>query len=339
MRRILVLSDGVAGHDRASDGIVNALKRLAPSEAQWLAIGEVRPRSRRLARLAAAKTDPARWLARNTRLDPSRMAAPLQPQSLADWPAAAEVVVSTGPATAAANIAAARRYGARNIYYGFPKFPVVGFTLLLSPLPSAARSVAVAPRPSTVANRARPAARPLERGEVRSIALLVGGDTKHHRYAQTDMTALGARCAAILSERPTWHLRIFDSRRTAPAPFSALEAALDRFADRARVTRFADAGLASNDDAFDCDVVCVTADSLSMISEAIAAERPTVAIHADAYRGPARDRREMNALHRAGLISPTSVSGLTAEVLERASIRVPAAATGSLQNVLRARGF
>src|SRR6185295_4574346 len=45
-----------------------------------------------------------------------------------------DLVISTGPRTAAANIAIARKLTAKNVYFGFSKWPSDGFyTVLLTP--------------------------------------------------------------------------------------------------------------------------------------------------------------------------------------------------------------
>ena len=197
---MLVLTDGVPGHDRSSEGVLAALARLGPTRARWLGIAEVRPTSRRIARLCARVLRPDRFLAERVRIAPERVAERFGP-ALADWPERADFVLSTGPSTAAANIAAARRLSARNIYCGFAKWPVTGFSLILSPVPSRARRVALAPRPSTVDAEALPPPRPLAGPGTRTIALLFGGETKHYAYTAEDMDALATRLGTILAER------------------------------------------------------------------------------------------------------------------------------------------
>ncbi|MEM8855655.1 MAG: ELM1/GtrOC1 family putative glycosyltransferase [Pseudomonadota bacterium] len=306
---MLVLSDGVAGHDRASDGIVRALGHKVPVRAHWLRMEEVRPRSRRLARLAAASLAPAPFLSRNVRLLPDGVAAPWADASVAGWPEAAHIVVSTGPSTAAANIAAARRYGARNIYYGFAKWPSVGFSLLLTPVAATGERMETVPRPSEVDLTDFPPPRPLAADAPRTIAMLLGGDTKHYAYTEADFAAMAERLAGLLDTCPDWHLSVFDSRRTPQAPFAAMQKSL---AGHARVSLhpFRTGGVNSNRAAFEADAVIVTADSLSMVSECIAAGRPTMVVKTATYRGPKRDRGELAGLAAANVIAMADVDGL-----------------------------
>ena len=107
-----------------------------------------------------------------------------------------DLVVSTGPRTAAANIALARFLGARNIYFGFSKWPADrGFALLLTPepcKPGARRSYVL--RPSEVDATELPEPRPLvANGTVRHASLLFGGQSKHYMYAEADMRLLAER--------------------------------------------------------------------------------------------------------------------------------------------------
>lgn len=334
---VLVLTDGVAGHDRASEGVVVALARRGGVAAHWLGIAEVRPRSRRLARVSAAMSDPEPWIARNVRLAPDRVAPAFAARAVDGWPERADVIVSTGPSTAAANIAVARRYRARNVYCGFPKWPSTGFTVILSPVPSRVASVALVPRPSDIDAADFPVPRPLGAAGERRVALLFGGESKHHRYAAAEIDALAAALAATLDALPEVRLVLYDSRRTAAALFDRLVAALP--AERIIVHRFADGGIGSNRAAFAADLVLVTADSLSMITEALSAGRPTLVIRADAYRGPRRDRQEIAALAGAGLIAEATFGAVDAERLLATPVPSGTSGPAQLAEVLAARGI
>lgn len=336
---VLVLTDGVAGHDRASDGILAALARLGPVRDRWLGVAEHRPASRRIARVAAAFMPPAPYLARNVCLSPDRVAAALEGRAVAGWPDRADVVVSTGPATAAMNVAAARRYGASNVYYGFPKVPHLGFTLLLSPVPSRCSGVVLAPRPSRIDAADLPPPRPVSTDGARTLALLVGGDTKHYRYSADDMAVLGHAVVGLLGRHPGWSLAVYDSRRTSAAPFGAFVAATEPLRPRVALHLFARGGAFSNASAYGADFIIVTADSLSMISEAIAAGRPTLVVRPAAYAAPARDRDELRTLARENLVATATLGEIGEDVIA-ATPRPPATSQiASLAGLLAARGF
>ena len=208
-----------------------------------------------------------------------------------------DLVVSTGPATAAANIALARRLKAKNVYFGFPQWPVTGaFSLMLSPaLGRPRRNVAYALRPSELDASALPAPRPLvDDGVPRRACLLFGGDTKHYRYTVADLELLARRLAAVARDAAVAALdrsSIRGARRwrrssASPKFWPAEQAPV-------RVVRFDTGGLLSNLAAFESDLLLVTADSMSMISEGIAAGRPTGILSADAYKAPRRDAEEL----------------------------------------------
>jgi len=335
---VLVLTDGVPGHDRSSEGVIAALSRLRPVRARWLGVAEVRPRSRRLARVCATFAPPERFLAARVRLAPERVAPAFRP-GLEAWPERADVVVSTGPATAAANIAAARRLSARSLYCGFPKWPVTGFSLILSPVPSRSRRVVVTPRPTSVDGEALPAPRPLATPGDRTIALLFGGDTKHHSYTLAEVDTLATRLSAVLAARTTWSLLAFDSRRTEPRLFDRLQNAMAPFGERVRMHRYQDGGMASNAAAFQADLVIVTADSLSMTTEALASSRPTLVAAADSYIGPARDRAEFESLARAGRIGRITFGALDPAALEATPMPPRQSQPESLARLLSSHGF
>lgn len=338
LRDVLVLSDGVAGHDRASDGIVRALGQKDAVRAQWLRMEEVRPRSRRLARLAASTFAPHPFLSRNVRIVPGGVAAPWSEAAVEAWPEAADIVVSTGPSTAAANIAAARRYGARNIYYGFSKWPSVGFSLLLTPVAASGGRIETVPRPSELDLADMPAPRPLRPDEPCTIAVLLGGDTKHYSYSDDDFAAIAGRLVLVLAEFPSWGAAVYDSRRTPSGPFAVLEQMLSGH-ERIAVHPFRTGGVNSNRAAFEADCVIVTADSLSMVSECVAAGRPTLVVKASAYRGPKRDRGELDGLVAANVISVAAVDHLDVGVLVAAPRPLRGAPARVLLDALSRHGF
>lgn len=299
-----MLSDGVAGHDRSSQGILSALEKLGPIDPVWLPIKEKRPKSRRLARLSAA-TGPGQG----------------RPERFADFhgqlPTSGDLVVSTGPATAATNIALTRKLTAKNVFYGFPKWPVVGITVLLSPLPARAAPVAVSPRPSTVDVDLLPPPRALAGATERRMSILFGGDTKHYKYTRKDCELLATQIRGLLKAAPHLRVDLYDSRRTVAETFDVMVAAL-RDCSAVTVHRFRDGGLGSNQGAFEADAVLVSVDSLSMISEAIAAGRPTLVIKPRTYTPSRRDARELGVLADLNLIrtipfdaiSPSAVADL-----------------------------
>ncbi|MEM6847910.1 MAG: ELM1/GtrOC1 family putative glycosyltransferase [Pseudomonadota bacterium] len=325
LRQVVVLSDGIAGHDRSSEGIVLALSRLGPVNTQWVTIKERKSRSRRLARFHAAFGP---WSG--------------QPEHFAEFdggvPSDADFVVSTGPATAATNIALAKALKASNIYYGFPKWPVLGITVLLSPLPHSSRNVVRYARPSIFDADSVPEPRPFDRNKPWMITVLFGGDSKHYSYSDNDLICLTKTCLDVANSGQKIHMKFFDSRRTNQQQFIRFAEQL-RSNDHIEVYFYRDGGLGFNQEAFQSDVVIVTADSMSMISEAIAAGRPTFVAASEHYEPPSRDERELRQLADAGYIKRGTFSDIDLSVLS--SLPVPKSNLGShaLARILQERGF
>ncbi|MFD1701508.1 ELM1/GtrOC1 family putative glycosyltransferase [Methylopila henanensis] len=293
--RALVLTDGVAGHDRINLGVLAALGRLARVEARWLGVRETGSRSRGFDRIAGRFAPFERFFHARYDIEDAE-ADRLGPAEGARF----DVVVSAGPSTGAANIALARHAGGRSIFFGFPKLPLVPeFDVLLRPDRPAVRlgrGVTVL-RPSEIDPDALP--RPRRGGEARTMAALIGGDTKHYAFTAKDFALLaeGLRRAGARGVTVT----AFNSRRTPAAHFDAFVAAFAPDGVTRRVVDFRREGFRSNLQAYAADVVVATADSMSMIAEALAARRPTLMARPAGYRPPARDVAELAEHVQAGV--------------------------------------
>jgi len=302
--RALRLTDGVAGHDRIALGVLTAVARRRTMETRSLGVRERGAGSRRLDRLHARLAPFERfWTARYEAAHGDASAAMALARERFD------MVVSAGPSTGAANIAFARATGARSIYFGFPKLPLIReFDLLLRPdhprLGLGPGEVVL--RPSEIDPDLLP---PPRRGaKRRRVALMLGGVTKFHTFTDQDFRGF----AAIVQRLTAAGLEVVvsNSRRTPAVAFDAFVAELAPCGGKVTVIDFRRDGLMSNADVFATDVIIVTADSMSMIAEAIAARRPTVIARPDGYRPPARDAREIATHVRCNLALAASVSEL-----------------------------
>ncbi len=317
--RVLILSDGVAGHDRSSLGILTALAKHRAVDAQVLPIRETRKLSRRFKRtLAGLLPFELFW---KTFYRIGGEASPFNPlpitHEIPEGPV--DLVITTGPRTSAANIAVARRLKAKNVYFGFSKWPSDGFyTVLLtserrSPHPHRAYTL----RPSELDGADLPEARPLARnGTERHAAILFGGQSKHYYYTMEDMELLAERLIALTREMPWLRWTFFDSRRSPEAEIDRLVELVRSKTARVEFVRFRDGGLLSNNPAFASDLVLVTADSMSMLAESIASKRPTGVLFADRYEPPERDAIEHLAMITDRRAFKVTISGLTAEALQ-----------------------
>jgi mitochondrial fission protein ELM1 len=316
--QVLILSDGVAGHDRSSLGILTALRRHRTVDAVVLPIRETRGLSRRLKRtLAGLVPFDAFWKA-FYRIGGE--VSPFNPLPLANElpKTPVDLVISTGPATSAANIAVARHLKAKNTYFGFTKWPADRlYTVLLTserrrPHPHRAYTL----RPSELDASELPAARPLApNGRERHASLLFGGQSKHYCYTMEDAELLADRLVAVTKELPWLSWTVFDSRRSPQAEIDRLAEIVGRSGAPVEFVRFSEKGLLSNNPAFRSDLVLVTADSMSMLAESIASCRPTGILFADRYKPPARDAIEHEAMIADRRAFPIALSGLTGAML------------------------
>jgi uncharacterized protein len=316
--QVLILSDGVAGHDRSSLGILTALKKYRSVEARVLPIRETRKLSRRMKRALAGLLPFGLFWKIFYRIGGE--ASPFNPLPITnDIPTGAiDLVITTGPRTSAANIAVARLLKAKNVYFGFSKWPSDGFyTVLLTaerrrPHPHRAYTL----RPSELDAAELPEARPLVRnGTERNAAILFGGQSKHYYYTMADMDLLGARLIALAREMPWLRWTFFDSRRSPEAEIDHLVDVVRSKSSHVDFVRFGERGLLSNNPAFASDLVLVTADSMSMLAESIASQRPTGILFADRYKPPQRDAIEHMAMIADRRAFPITFSGLDAEAL------------------------
>ena len=183
-----------------------------------------------------------------------------------------------------------------------------------------------------------PPPRPIGQDGERHIAVLFGGDSKHYQYQTNDMKALGDALKRLIAERPEWRVTVFDSRRTNAETFLPLEyiiAAQPKMDSK----RFVDGGLGSNAEAFGADAILVSADSLSMVHEALAAARPVIVVRPKAYRPPRRDRRELRGLVRAGRVVQGTFNTLDAKLIARPTVVDQISRVDELADLLRSRGF
>lgn len=316
--RVLILSDGVAGHDRSSLGILTALSRHRDVDAQVLPIRETRRLSRRLKRTLAGLLPFDTFWSAFYRIGGE--ASPFNPLPLTDRipDGAVELVISTGPRTSAANIAVARHLKAKNVYFGFSKWPSDSFyTVLLTserrrPHPHRGYTL----RPSELDSAELPPARPIVAdGAARTASILFGGQSKHYDYTMADMEQLAERLVAVTRAMPWLKWTMFDSRRSPKDAFDRLVQIVEASGAPVAFVRFAEKGLLSNNPAFGSDVVLVTADSMSMLAESIASRRPTGILFADDYVPPKRDAIEHQAMIADRRAFPITMSGLTAAAL------------------------
>ncbi len=273
--RILVIDEGSPGHLVQSRGLARALAAhcradLVEYRVRLTLRGFLRPLLR-LAGTLARRGLPDRLL---------RLAYQLP----AEPPPPAGVIVVSGGRGFHYAVSLARRTGARLVYCGDPApLPARWCDVVLSPqrLPGHPRSIASGLLLTDIgANEIAGAGAELRAacgsGGERLAALLIGGDSRSHRYTANDWTQL-IDAVNRLGEQG-WRWLLSTSRRTPPA----VEARLRREIRAAWLLRAVwwhaapERLLPAFLDAADC--VLVTRDSLSMLSEAVAAGKPAIAL-------------------------------------------------------------
>ena len=308
--RILILSDGRAGHFNLSEGIAAALAKRVPTR--------VERRDVRRGRW------PGPVLAAMTRVwAPSEPLMRLVYDIDATALAPADVVISAGAETLAASIWIARTLGCPNIFYGSLRwFAPTDFALVLTSYARKAgrprHALALKPspldpdtfRPATTSVRPRPGNPP------RRVALLVGGNAGTVHYADADWDRLLAFMPRATAELATRWL-VTNSRRTPDAVSDRLAAlararpdCVDTFVD----VRSAGAGTLKGILAAADAVIC-TDDSSSMISECVWCRLPVIGVRPARCHLPADEAAYRAWLARSRWCASLPFDGLEPQVM------------------------
>jgi hypothetical protein len=150
------------------------------------------------------------------------------------------------------------------------------------------------------------------------------------------MELLAERLIALRGSLPWLGWTVFDSRRSPKEEFDRLVEIVEKSGVGIEFVRFGERGLLSNNPAFGSDLVLVTADSMSMLAESIASQRPTGILFADRYKPPKRDAIEHQAMISDRRAFPVSFSGLTADALLQGVGRVDTLTRSQLDTLYEA---
>lgn len=273
--RILIVDEGHAGHSAQSRGFVHAARTVVPDIEVHVLVSRLRlPGLLRIAMLNSANLMPGglpESVLRSCYVMPRLPTGPFP-----------DLIVSSGGQSSILAASLARRYRARWIYCGDTSgIPRSCLDIVVSPLerlgdPCWFRSDALFCDPlpeQTDINRAP--------GE-RLAAVLVGGPSRSHRYVEQDW--LGLTQGLHRLAEGGWRFLLTTSARTPVEVEDFLRETLaTRIIQRAvwwhrKPERLARQFLA------DADMSIVTQDSLTMISEAVAARKPVLAVMPEVYR-------------------------------------------------------
>lgn len=327
---VWALTDGVPGHETRSRGMLAALARLGPVEPNMVPcrLSNRVARGTMVAGFALGMVPPD-WVMRACH----RMTPP---------PDRPDIVLAAGGRTQFAALWLGARLGVPTVFAGLPRH-VDGrrFSVVICPYPVPGLSNLVElelPLSDIEPEAARIAGAGL-RDRARGApvwTLLAGGDGGGYRYAEADWTALGGwlgdRAAAAGAR-----LCMASSRRTGPVGEAALLTALGRapLLERAIWGEGARGGLMPMIGA--ADLVIATADSASMIGEAVAAGRPVVVAEPGGAVPAARHKAVLGGLAARGRIARLPIAGLAGTPMPGDLVPLTVSAIETLAHALAAR--
>ena len=146
-----------------------------------------------------------------------------------------------------------------------------------------------------------------------------------------DWTRLAALIENLI-ERWDCRVTITTSPRTPDEAYTALKPAIDRSAGAVSIIDFRSAGPGSIDAAFDCDVMLVTADSMSMMTEAALSRRPAIAL-APEITQPHRDDEAVAGLVAERWLAVLPLAGLDAQRLAATATKLTPLAENHLDRL------
>lgn len=280
-RTIWTISEKSPGHDSQSRGLADAIARHEPADiheatARLTAPGFIRPALRRL--MGASGHPLPDWILVRTHETSFPENAPPP-----------DLVIASGGKSALGARTIATRHNAQLVYSGEQKrFPDSWFDAIVSPVPGDARPNAIESVliPTTVTpETVERAADEYQRPEGNLRAMVIGGSSRSHRYTDDDWRDLANGMNTISAHEGVRWL-VTTSRRTGAPAERLLREALDDaaiadsvwWADKPRRVLHAFLGSA--------DAVCVTQDSVTMVTEAVASGRPTIAVRPRDVRFP-----------------------------------------------------
>jgi hypothetical protein len=297
-KTVLLLSDGRPGHFRQSEAIVLALSRRMEAKVERIELIKPRIFPRRLARYAALWLPPRLVLGWLYGLKEGAYPKP-------------DAIVSAGGNTLAANIALAKKFNVPNIFAGTPRHVgATPFSLVLTPYKSQAgeANTAYALKPCALDPEAFPPPKRWPEKPFR-IAVFVGGPIPSADFQAADWQALGRLMQGVAAEFAARFVLV-TSRRTPDAFYTALSPLLGNTAVIETFIDHRKAGTGSIAEGYAADAIFATADSMSMITEGVAARRPVIVL-APAETKPFRDNEAVEDLAAANHLAVLPVREAT----------------------------
>ena len=273
LRHIRVLSDGRPGHENQSVGLALALARRTGATHEVVRIDPKAPVWARMRAAAARTSDRGR-----------------------DGPATLpDLVIAAGHRTHLPLWWATRKFGARSVVIMRPSLPLAFFDLALVPRHDVSEGETDSEKRVLTRGALNRVPEALPAKEARGLILL-GGPSKHHGW---DGAALAPKILRVLAARPELEWIVGDSRRTPDGFLRGLAITPGTRATKVPHQETGPGWLAG--ELARSAVVWVTADSVSMVHEALTAGAATGILPAPPAKAGGDGGRPARAV--AGLIA------------------------------------
>jgi len=290
MLRITVVRDHRPGHYNQSEGVVLALKRLAPVSVDYVDL-----------KRRAVPSWHLIYSLYGSKLFSDRLFASVIYPSV-DVESVPDIIVSAGGDTLLLNVLLARRYGSANIFSGSVRnLDPALFSAILTPY---SRFSQQSPYISGLKPCPVDPEQVLKLDDGFDVCVLIGGPSGTHAYSREhwrhiiDLTTEIGRTASV---------GVFASRRTPADVFTAFEAMT-----APGVTCFSANAVGTQELLAFCrraNVILVSEDSNSMITEAICCRRPVITLAPPTNRMSVDEAAYLSGLSAQGWLSRQELDG------------------------------
>lgn len=274
---ILILSDGRPGHYHQSEGVVAALARHRSVSTRRIELRNRLHLPKALVPKLARRLSPRVALTCLHAIDADTLAPPA-------------LIVSAGGITLGANVALASVLGVPNVFCGATRgFPLAAFSLVLTDDPADAGppNVHIGPKPATFDPDSLPPPKSEWANPGIRVGVLVGGPSATSAFGSEDWQRLMRLVEDLIRDKAVT-VTLATSPRTPPEAYEAIEKSVAKVKDSLRLIDFRTAGPGSLAPALASDLLLVTADSMTMMTEAALSRRPAIALRPERFM-PTRD--------------------------------------------------
>jgi uncharacterized protein len=308
--QVIVLKDDRPGHYHQSEGVVLALSRITPVEVVRV---DVHRRNKPLARYFRTLFVRG-WISPNLLLSIAYKRFKLPKLS------SNSLIVSAGGDTLLANVAVAKKSGCKNIFVGSTRGVSDQFFSMIHLIYDRYKNrppYVVTLKPNTVDPDQAKLLEQRHSMKDAECCLLVGGTTKSYLYKDSDWERL-IDVVRSTSERLECRWRVSTSRRTPPGVVELFDDFAKQYPDCVlEFINYENSGPGTAERLImNADVVFVTEDSNSMITEGVAAQRPVVSLQPDSWSGSEDEKSYLKMLEDNKWMKRLTISELSSRKLE-----------------------